>query len=247
MTNFHHQEEVAELQAKIDNLSKAVLAQEDKFKQEVAHIKCDHQKEIHDLELEFKKQRDRTVAMLAEKDAELLQRMSGHSLDLHVFQHWNHHAVDHIPEGSDDKRSSSEELEAVNRLLELPKGIQNEATFLHFAEERGRLKVDILGLRRQKRHLETALRDLQFSTSQKEEQLKDEVNALSEQIAQCERHSVRGAANVEYLKNVLLKFLTSMDSVGKQQMLKALMTILQFSPQEREQVMLVQVKGWWPT
>jgi molecular chaperone GrpE (heat shock protein) len=132
-------------------------------------------------------------------------------------------------------------------LLALPKGMQNEAAFLHFAEERGRLNVDIMALRKQKRQLETVLRDFQLTASQNEEKLRDELSAMNEQMAEAARQVTREGANIEYLKNVLLKFLTSMDSAGKQKMLKALMTILQFSPQEKEQVKQVHVRGWWPT
>ncbi|CAG5134442.1 unnamed protein product [Candidula unifasciata] len=249
MANFHHQEEISEFQAKVDNLSKALLAQEEKFKQEIACVKSGHQKEINELEVEFKKQRDRTVAMLAEKDAEIqkLKTVADHNVEPDIFRHWGQESVDRFVEEGADRSCSQEELEAVNKLLELPKGVQNEAAFIHFAEERGRLKVDILTLRKQKRQLETALRDLQLSASQKEEKLRDEVNALTEQLADIERHSMREGANLEYLKNVLLKFLTSVDSLAKQKMLKALMTILQFSPQEKELVRQAQARGWWPT
>lgn len=248
MANFHRQEEAAEFQAKVDNLSKALLSQEEKFKQEMAHIRSGHQKEIGELEVEFRKQRDRTVALLAEKDAEIqrLKTLTGHSLDSDIFRHGSYDSRE-LKDVSGGRKGSLEEIEAVNRLLDLPKGVQNEAAFIHFAQERGRLEVDILGLRKQKRHLETTLRDLQYSADQKEEKLRDEVNALSEQLAEIERRSIREGANIEYLKNVLLKFLTSMDSHGKQQMLKALMTILQFSPQEKDKVKQVHARGWWPT
>ncbi|BFZ07564.1 hypothetical protein BsWGS_10603 [Bradybaena similaris] len=249
MANFHHQEELAEFQTKVDHLSKALLAQEEKFKQEVASIKSGHQKEMNELEMELKKQRDRTVALLAEKDAEMqkLKSVAGHTVEADIFHHWAQESVDMLAEEGADRSGSLEETEAVNKLLELPKGIQNEAAFIHFAEERGRLKVDILTLRKQKRQLEVALRDVQLSASQKEEKLRDEISALTEQIADTQRHSVREGANLEYLKNVLLKFLTSMDSLGKQKMLKALMTILQFSPKEKELVRQAQARGWWPT
>lgn len=249
MANFHHQEELAEFQAKVDQLSKALLAQEDKFKQEVASIKSGHQQEMNELEVELKKQRDRTVALLAEKDAEMqkLKAVAGHTVEADIFRYWDQESVDTLVEEGADRSGSLEEMEAVKKLLELSKGVQNEAAFIHFAEERGRLKVDILTLRKQKRQLETALRDVQLSASQKEEKLRDEISALAEQIADTHRHSAREGANLEYLKNVLLKFLTSMDSLGKQKMLKALMTILQFSPQEKESVRQAQARGWWPT
>lgn len=245
MSNFHHQEEIAELQAKVDNLSKAILAQEEKHKADVSQVKAGHQKQIGELEVEVKKQRERTVVLLAEKDAEIqrLRSLSGHSFEPDSLRQWGQ-----LKDSTAQRASSdiSEEQEAVSRLLDMSKNFQNEAAFLHFAQEKGRMEVEINGLRKQKRALETALRDLQVSVSQKEEKLRDEISALNEQLLEVHRHANREGANVEYLKNVMVKFLTSTDVHCKTQMLKAVMTVLQFSPAERDAVHQSQAKGWWP-
>ncbi|GFO27506.1 grip and coiled-coil domain-containing protein 1 [Plakobranchus ocellatus] len=270
MTNFHHREECDEFQAKVENLSKALLAQEEKFKADLAGIKAEHRKEIGELELEARKQRERTVSMLAEKDVEIhrLRAFTGQGSGAGGYDsyfsssYWSVHGSDSGCDGHDKKlhyqpsgRSSTgaeaeggacdEEAEAVTKLLDLPRGVQNEAAFLHFAQERSRMEVAMSGLRKQKRELESALRDLHVSAAQKEEQLREEVQKLTEHFAEIDRHTSREGANVEYLKNVLLQFLTSVDVDGKRSMLKALMTILQFSPRERQRVELAHSRGWW--
>ncbi|XP_055880136.1 GRIP and coiled-coil domain-containing protein 1-like [Biomphalaria glabrata] len=250
MSNFHHQEEIAEYQNKIDNLSKALLSHEEKFKADLALVKASHQKEVVQLETESKKQRERTIAMLAEKDSEIqkLKALTGQGLDSDMLRHWS--SGQQFFEGTlpaeDSKTKHSEEHEAVAQLLDLPKSLQNEAMFLHFAQEKGRMEVELNGLRKQKRQLESAIRDLQLSMSQKEEKLRDEISALQERLAEVDRHTHRESANVEYLKNVMVKFLTSTDSEGKKQMLKAVMTILQFSPSEKEMIKNAHARGWWP-
>ncbi|KAI8726658.1 GRIP and coiled-coil domain-containing protein 1 [Biomphalaria glabrata] len=250
MSNFHHQEEIAEYQNKIDNLSKALLSHEEKFKADLALVKASHQKEVVQLETESKKQRERTISMLAEKDSEIqkLKALTGQGLDSDMLRHWS--SGQQFFEGNlpaeDSKTKHSEEHEAVAQLLDLPKSLQNEAMFLHFAQEKGRMEVELNGLRKQKRQLESAIRDLQLSMSQKEEKLRDEISALQERLAEVDRHTHRESANVEYLKNVMVKFLTSTDSEGKKQMLKAVMTILQFSPSEKEMIKNAHARGWWP-
>ncbi|CAL1528418.1 unnamed protein product [Lymnaea stagnalis] len=253
MSNFHHQEEISEFQAKVDNLSKGLLAQEEKFKSEISQIKSAHHKEISQLETESKKQRERTVAMLSEKDSEIqrLKAITGQIGESDHLRHWSLSSSiqpdEGTPHGVDsDHRRPSEEQEAITRLLDLSKGIQSEAAYLHFAQEKSRMDVELNGLRKQKRQLETALRDIQLSASDKEEKLRDEISALSERLAEIDRRAQREGANVEYLKNVMVKFLTSMDSAGKKQMLKAVMTILQFSPQEKEMIKQAHGRGWWP-
>ncbi|KAH9509353.1 GRIP and coiled-coil domain-containing protein 1 [Bulinus truncatus] len=253
MSNFHHQEEVAEYQTKIDNLSKGLLNQEEKFKADLAHVKASHQQEIVQLETESKKQRERTIALLAEKDSEIqkLKTMSGQGMDSDVLRHWNssfgQQAHDgHMSGKNVDVGGHTEEQEAVSQLMDLSKSLHSEAAFLHFAQEKGRMEVELNSLRKQKRQLESALRDLQLSVDQKEEKLRDEVSALQERLADIDRHANRESANVEYLKNVMVKFLTSTDTAGKKQMLKAVMTILQFSPAEKEMIRQSHLRGWWP-
>lgn len=275
MANFHHREETDELQTKVDNLSKALLAQEEKFKAELNGLKTDHRKEIGELELEARKQRERTVSMLAEKDMEIqrLRALTGQIASgsgaggydsYFASSHRSAYSSDagfggghesgfpYRPSGRSSTGAEAEggncdeETEAVTKLLDLPKGVQNEAAFLHFTQERSRMEVAMTALRRQKRELESAYRDLQLSAAHREDQLKEEVQTLTERFAETERHMSREGANVEYLKNVLLQFLTSADADGKRSMLKALMTILQFSPRERQKVEIAHSKGgWW--
>lgn len=147
--------------------------------------------------------------------------------------------------GASSERQTSED-EAVARLLTTPPTGQGEMTLLYFAQEQARKDVDISTLRKQKRDLETSLRDLQVSTTQKQEQLYEEIEYLKEEMRKKDRSISREDANLEYLKNVTYKFLICHDPVGKQQMLNAITTILQFSPQEKTTVH-AQNKGWWLT
>lgn len=145
--------------------------------------------------------------------------------------------------GASSERQSTED-EAVTRLLTTPTSGQGEMTVLYFAQEQARKDVDITSLRKQKRELEVALRDLQFSSVTKQEQLFEEIDRLKEEIRKLDRSISREGANLEYLKNVTYKYLICPDPVGKQQMLNAITTILQFSPQEKTSVQ-AQYKGWW--
>ncbi|WAR23757.1 GCC1-like protein [Mya arenaria] len=175
-------EELEHCRQREDGVRKTMLALQDKHKHEVLHMQAEHHSALQELEEEMKKQRERTVSMLAEKDREL--------------------------------------------------------------EEQARKDVEVATLRKQKRELEMALRDLQVSSSSKQEALYEEIDSLKEEIRKLGRSISREGANLEYLKNVTYKFLICHDPVGKQQMLNAITTILQFSPQEKSTVQ-AQNKGWW--
>lgn len=145
--------------------------------------------------------------------------------------------------GASSERQTTED-EAVTRLLATPPSGQGEMTLLYFAQEQARKDVDITALRKQKREMELALRDLQASSGTKQEQLYEEIDRLKEEIRKLERSISREGANLEYLKNVTYKFLICHDPSGKQQMLNAITTILQFSPQEKTTVQ-AQTRSWW--
>ena len=235
MVTVHHQEEVEQMQVKLDGFSRSMLAQADAHKAEVAHLKNAHQKEVFVLELEAKKQRERTVAMLAEKDQEIenLRAGSAHRSDHDYYVKLKDLSLENMHDSDGLLRGESESDDVVAKLLMHP-ATQGEATLLHFAQEKARQDVEIMGLRKQKHQLENALRELQYATTLKEEKSQEALLKLEEQIHKLERDKGREGANLEYLKNVFLKFLTSSDSHGRSQMLRAITTILQFSPTEKE-------------
>ncbi|KAK6183466.1 hypothetical protein SNE40_010943 [Patella caerulea] len=226
---------------KVESLSKTILTLEERNKHQIAEMEQDHQKAIAELELEVKKQRDRTVSMLAEKEKDLLSLRSTCVQSQKLENEYSHHARESSISHEPLQKQNSEE-EAVTRLL-FKNSAHEETTLLHFAEEQARKNVEIASLRKQKRQLETSLRELQLAVSGKEEKLHDEIESLKEVIHKRERDITREGANLEYLKNVIFKYMISRDSLGKEKMLKAITTILQFSPKEVDAVNTVN-KGW---
>lgn len=234
-------EEVEHLKQREENLRKTLMAVQEKHKQEMTQLEGEHHTQLQEYEDEIKKQRDRTISMLAEKDREIqtLRATSTQRLETDYLAQYRNPDM----AGASCERQTSED-EAVERLLRTPPAGQGEMTLLFFAQEQARKDVDITTLRKQKRELEVALRELQMSSSMKQEQLHDEIDRLKEEIRKLERSITREGANLEYLKNVTYKFLISNDAHGKQQMLNAITTILQFSPQEKSSVQ-AHTKGWW--
>lgn len=240
--HLQQEDEIDHYKQREENLRKTMLMLQEKHKQEVSHMQAEHHSQLQEFEEEIKKQRDRTVSMLAEKERELevLRTTSSQRLQSDYLMRYR---ANHDMGGASSERQSSED-EAVTRLLATPPTGQGEMTLLYFAQEQARKDVDITALRKQKRELEIALRDLQVSSGTKQEQLYEEIDRLKEEIRKLDRSISREGANLEYLKNVTYKFLICHDPVGKQQMLNAITTILQFSPQEKTTVQ-AQNKGWW--
>lgn len=226
---------------------KTVLSIQQQHKEEVTLLKSDYHQEIGELTLELKKQRERTVSLLSEKDSEIEQLRARTVEDDQIFR-VRQQSPDSAAAASHPTeviRYTSQEQEAISRLLgHTSSNSHGETTFLYFAEEQARKDVEINVLRKQKRDLESALRELQLSASMKEEALHDKVDDLKEEVRKSMRDKSRESANLEYLKNVTYKYLISHDAQAKKQMLNAISTILQFSPNEKRKVYSLH-KGWF--
>uniref|UniRef100_A0A8C5U7M6 GRIP domain-containing protein n=1 Tax=Malurus cyaneus samueli TaxID=2593467 RepID=A0A8C5U7M6_9PASS len=65
-------------------------------------------------------------------------------------------------------------------------------------------------------------------------------------LAEKDRELEQEGANLEYLKNVVFRFLTLPDARGRQQTLTAIMAILHFSPEEKLSIAKSWAHGsWW--
>lgn len=233
---------------KVDELTKAMVSLQQRHKQELDHLTADHKQELNELEYQLKKQRERTVSLLAEK-AQEVEQLRAASLSRQGADHSSSLLTSTNKMDSPEPvltRSVSEEEEAMSKLLQKPGLLQGETNLLHFAQEQARRDVEITALRKNKRQLENALRELQQSSSMKEEKYQEKIENLTEEVRKHERYKSREGANLEYLKNVTFRFLTSNNLQAKQQMFNAISTILQFSPKEKTKVEHY-MKSWWGT
>ncbi|EPQ04039.1 GRIP and coiled-coil domain-containing protein 1 [Myotis brandtii] len=115
-------------------------------------------------------------------------------------------------------------------------------------EQLARKEVEITFLRKQKHRLEVEVHQLQERLLEEGERHREEVGVLQSHIEKNTRDQSREGANLEYLKNIIYRFLTLPDSLGRQQTLTAILTILHFSPEEKQVIMhLPPSGGWWPS
>lgn len=233
-----HKQEVKELQ-------QALAARHQAHKQDLERVEVQHRENFLHLEEELHKQRERTMALLKEKDLEL-EKLRAESIQAQIVG--DGAAVESGVEGDVDYESGSsvhEECEMITHTLKL--GSPPKNNLLLYAEQLARNEVEISALRKQKHQLEEGLHQLQGKLFANEDRHKDEVEELRAQLDKSVRDQSRDGANLEYLKNVIYRFLTLQDSKGRQQTLMAILTILHFSPQERQAVMKQHVQSWWTT
>ncbi|XP_077565368.1 GRIP and coiled-coil domain-containing protein 1 [Stigmatopora nigra] len=195
----------------------AALLQE--RRQEAEREAAARRDELQRLDAELRKQRQRTAALLDDKD---------HQLELL--------RVAAAPEAPSP---SEEELSGAGGVCPWPAP-------LLYAEQLARKEAEAESLRRQKRLSEDDLRRARGHLADEARRRQEETLELRARLDETAREHKREGANVEYLKNVIYKFLTLPDAGGRRQTLDAILSILHFSPQEKHCV-LRQQQGtpWW--
>ncbi|NXP73735.1 GCC1 protein, partial [Ramphastos sulfuratus] len=210
-------------------------------RQELERCQLDYRERALRLEEEMHKQRDRALAVLAEKDQEL-EQLRSITLPYGLQGSKTYLASGTELTGSDPPGNDASEI--------LPQALQlstaKESTFFLYAEQLARKEVEIVALRKQKHKLEMQVHHLQEKILMEEEKHQEEASALRSEIQKNFRDKSREGANLEYLKNIVYRFLTLPDSLGRQQTLTAILTILHFSPEEKQEVTKHSAaSSWW--
>jgi len=238
----------------ITNLRDQLKLMEKNHKHEKEESNTVYKQKLEELERQVLNQRERTLALVAEKDSEIEMLRSrspsaspsaesGAARSAFSYQR-KFVEITGDTQASFDSPQDSEADAAVHQLLSKPSRVTgSESTLVHYAQQQARREAESSAIRRQKNELEVALRDAEIRA----EKLMDQANVLKEEIRKLERDRSRESANLEYLKNIVLRFMMSTSYSVKQQMITAIATILEFSPKELNQVRKVQSGTWWGT
>jgi len=124
---------------------------------------------------------------------------------------------------------SNVEAESVPRSL-----IFYKQQYKYFSEE-------LVILKKQKDTLEVTIREKERN----EHVYLHELNQLKNEVRRLARNNSRESANLEYLKNIVLRYLRATGGSEKRQILLAILTVLEFSPVERDSVKHKLAPGWF--
>lgn len=253
---IHSDESDAKHRRELEERQQSLAALQQSHKQELERVEAQHRESLLRLEGELHRQRDRTMALLAEKDQELekLRAPTAFGLGQRSRSGSDETASDSRATASGGRGNgedtglddpAQEESDIIAQALRLAG--PNEPTLLLYAEQLARKEVEVGALRRQKRRLEEDLHQMQGKLITNGERYDEEAAELRGQLDKLLRDQGREGSNLEYLKNVIYKFLTLQDTSGRQQTLTAILTILHFSPQEKHTVLKLQGQSWWAT
>ncbi|XP_033211783.1 GRIP and coiled-coil domain-containing protein 1 [Belonocnema kinseyi] len=186
---------------------------------------------ISALEHQLLRQRERSLAVIEEKDQEILTlKSSFQALLPRKNSSFSQDNKNHVLSTSESASEPSADL--VTGLLTA----DNNPPMLHYAQELARREIEVSGLRKQNVELEAMLREKQRDLFHETERHKDQLKKLQSQIIRLEACKSREGANLEYLKNVIVNYLITSDPSSKQHMLNAISTVLHFTPEESEKI-----------
>lgn len=113
---------------------------------------------------------------------------------------------------------------------------QKDGHILHYVQELARKDIEISNLRQTRVQTESALRKLQQVSLLFEEKHKEEMESLRSKIKLLESSKDQNGTNVQYLKNVVLRFLKCSDPGSQRHMVNAIATVLHFTNSEVQEV-----------
>ncbi|KOX69782.1 GRIP and coiled-coil domain-containing protein 1 [Melipona quadrifasciata] len=212
-----------ELQLKLDSSQE----EREKLKHLLLQKDNEFRNKISTLEQQLLRQRERSMALIEEKDKEILAlKTSFHAL------------VPKKENIAECKSNTSKYGNGAEPITDLVTGLltSDSPPILHYSQELARKEVQVSASRKKVLELEATLREKQREIVHIKEKQKEDSKILQAQIERLEACKSREGANLEYLKNVFINYLTTNDASSKRHMLNAISTVLRFTPEELNKV-----------
>ncbi|XP_023344180.1 GRIP and coiled-coil domain-containing protein 1 isoform X1 [Eurytemora carolleeae] len=230
--------ELGRLEKELKEKCRSLLELKEENEKEKEIERMENRKQIGILKYELQQQRERSLVLLEEKDAEI-QRLVG-DLEKTVEDAFF----------SPERPESSSSLVLPARKVscdigDMNAGPNSSGPPLHYVQELSRKEVEIKEMRALQFQTETTLRELQLTMSTKEEKYQEKIEDLEDTISRLERMTTSEGANLEYLKNVVLTYMLSTDISSRNHMLKAIGAVLRLSKSEVSRVMEQNNAWWW--
>jgi len=228
----------------ISNLQCDVTSMEERNSSEIERLKETCKLDILLLESQLAKQRERTLQLISDKDEEISRLRAdplSSPLGRKTFESNDALQTSMAMPGDTEAKRSFETETAVRQLLTRQNSAGTDGSMVYYMQQISYYQTEITELRNKNSELESLLRDEEH----REEQFVEQLNTLKQEIRRLERNRSRENANLEYIKNIVLKYILSDSYSVRQQLTTTLATVLQFSPSEVNEIRKKQ-SAWWP-
>lgn len=236
--NRNIDEQEVEIKQQEERLRQAVKEERAKWAATLNDMENECRFKLNEMEQQLQKQRVRSLHLLDEKENEIKTLQT--SFDVFAQPRAMSNLNSTTSTTKDESNASGDESGPPTKNSERKisssnaksLGMGENCHMLHYANEIARKDIEIAGLRKTKYAAETALRKALQDKATREEDLKEQIAQLKQEVDRLERCKTREGANLEYLKNVFISFLSSKSIEGKGHMINAIGAVLQFTPAE---------------
>ncbi|CAL1674142.1 unnamed protein product [Lasius platythorax] len=217
------------LQEQLDHQQKLLQEERSKLEHTLHQKDIEYRNRISILEQQLLRQRERSMALVEEKDKEILTLKASFRALLPNKE---------TAAATETKTHLNRYENTVEPVTDLVTGLlTNDSTpILHYTQELARKEVQVSSSRKKVLELEASFREQQREILHMKEQQQEETKSLKAHIIRLEACKSREGANLEYLKNVFINYLTTNDASSKRHMLNAISTVLRFTPDELSKV-----------
>lgn len=245
--NRNLDEQETELRNKIQAHKNELRTERNRHKEMLANALAEHRTKQSELEGQLQKQRERSLALLEEKENEIATMKASFDVFMMPKPFRKRSETVDSDKSSQDNRDTKEALATLNTVLHSSSDDVNQAALvlsgkasnskepmpmLHYVHELSRKDVEISSLRKARHLAEQTLRQALQDKATSQQTLYERIASLEENVDRLERCQTREGANLEYLKNVFLSFLLSNEKDGQRHKVNAISAVLQFSPSE---------------
>ncbi|XP_011687208.1 PREDICTED: GRIP and coiled-coil domain-containing protein 1 isoform X1 [Wasmannia auropunctata] len=217
------------LQEQLEHQQKMFQEEHSKLEHTLHQKDNEYRNRISVLEQQLLRQRERSMALVEEKDKEILTLKTSFRALLP-----NKETAVTMESKTHLKRYEN----TIEPVTDLVTGLltSDSPPILHYTQELARKEVQVSSSRKKVLELEATLREQQREMLHMKEQQQEEIKRLKAHITRLEACKSREGANLEYLKNVFINYLTTNDASSKRHMLNAISTVLRFTPDELSKV-----------
>ncbi|XP_070168351.1 GRIP and coiled-coil domain-containing protein 1-like isoform X3 [Polyergus mexicanus] len=217
------------LQERLDHQQKLLQEERSKLEHTLHQREIEFRNKISTLEQQLFRQRERSMALVEEKDKEILTLKTSFRALLPNKE---------TAVATETKTHINRYENTVEPVTDLVTGLltNDSPPILHYIQELARKEVQISFSRKKILELEASLREQQREILYMKEQQQNETKSLKTHIIRMEACKSREGANLEYLKNVFINYLTTNDASSKRHMLNAISTVLRFTTDELSKV-----------
>lgn len=249
--NRNLDEQETELRNKIQEHKNELRTERNRRKEMLANVEAKYSIRQSELETQLQKQRERSLALLEEKENEIATLKASFDVFMMPKPVRKRSETADSDKSSQDNRDPKELLANFNSAMQSSSEDVNQTALvlsgkvsnskepmpmLHYVHELSRKDVEISSLRKTKHSAEQTLRQALQDKATSQQILYEKIANLEENVDRLERCKSREGANLEYLKNVFLSFLLSNEKDGRRHKVNAISAVLQFSPSEMNAV-----------